>query len=342
MAAVATPAPESAAGRRSLASQGRALPDGTFPVPDAAYWDKARQAIGRVKDPAKRAQVARLLRKTAPQVGRTQALQDSWAGGSDQANPDGGIYLAADTATCPACGHKGTPGEFGISGTDLQAQPSVLQAPAPNTGFVRDGIPGNPTGSAAHALANDTRRAVELAAGVTRHPIHGPWDVLASRNADGSSLLRHRQGGATIATLRKTPEGKWVASVNGRDGQPRDIQRTALMEAVGQWNGAVRAAQQGQPLIPPAVQTPLMERYGIPAMRSAAFATPVTGASDGPRTTTADAGSGGGGSTDGNGLTPRGQGIYKKLIARGFPPARALAFAKNAQKTRAGSFGKAG
>jgi hypothetical protein len=36
------------------------------------------------------------------------------------------------------------------------------------------------------------------------------------------------------------------------------------------------------------------------------------------------------------GLSPKAQAIYKKLIAKGFPPARALAFAKNSEK-----FGKA-
>jgi hypothetical protein len=167
-------------------------------------------------------------------------------------------------------------------------------------------------------------------------------DVLVARKDDGTAVLRHRNGGAEIASLRKTDGGKWVASVNGRDLEPRDHQRTALMEAVGTWNKAITGAARPQaaPLQPEPQQSPLMAEYGIPAVRSAAFATPTAGASDGPRMTTADAGSGDD-STDGNGLTAKGQAIYKKLIAKGFPQARAMAFAKNSQKTKAGAFGKA-
>jgi hypothetical protein len=264
------------------------------------------------------------------------------------ANPDLGIYLAASDLTCPSCGHKGSADDFsgdsdndGDEG-DGSAPKGTLRTPAPGTGFVRDGVPLTVKGGGkpAHALSN-TRAAVELAAAVTRRPIHGPMDVLVKRAEDGTALLKHRHGGATIAALRQTPEGKWVATVNGRDGAPRDHQRTALMEAVGTWNTAVRGggrAQEG-PLQPEPRQTPLMEQYGIPAMRSAGFATPTVGAGDGPRVTSADAG-GGDDSADGNGLTAKGQAIYKKLIAKGFPAARALAFAKNSQKATAGTFGK--
>lgn len=347
--AIATPAPERAAGRRALAARKRALSDGSFPVPDGAYWDKARQAIGRVRDPAKRAQVAKLLRKTAPQVGRTQALKNSWAapGGSQHANGDTGIYLAETarddqglTLTCPECNYTGPVGRFGTSGAPLQARPGGLQTPAPSTAGTRDGVPLTVRGGpAAHALANGgTRAAVELAAGLTRHPIRGPMDVLVARAGDGTAVLKHRHGGAEIARLRKTPEGKWQASVAGRDLTPRDHQRTALMEAVGTWNGALQAAARRAepPLQPAPVQTPLMAEYGIPAMRSAAFATPAAGTSDGPRTAGADDGG------DTSGLNPKGQAIYKKLIARGFPPARALAFARNAQDAQPGKFTKAG
>ena len=79
-----------------------------------------------------------------------------------------------------------------------------------------------------------------------------------------------------------------------------------------------------------------MAEYGIPAMRSAAFATPTAGASDGPRMTTSAAAPPAGGGTDANGLSPKGQAIYKKLMAKGFPAARALAFAKNSRN----EFGK--
>jgi hypothetical protein len=457
---VATPAHERAAGRRALAQQGKALPDGSFPVPNGAYWDRARQAVGRVKDPAKRAQVARLLRKTAPAVGRSGALGQSWAapGGSSHASPGYGIYLASDTWTCPECGHSGSESDFkGDNDGDEDDGSSghgTLRTPAPSTGAVRDGVPltvrtgaahalagygdsidldwasfdagkggasqsahdtasatasrtakataakddeakaashiasakqlaqqgnhmqamqhlkqassltsnpatsaqvsklskgvkqmavqsGNSSANSWNTLANDgTRRAVELATGSVRRPIHGPLDVLASRGENRTAILRHRQGGATIAVLRKTDDDKWVATVNGKDLNPHDHQRSAISEAVGKWNGSLRP--QAAPLQPSPVQTPLMAEYGIPAMRSAAFATSTAGASDGPRSTTSAASddSGGGGGTDENGLTPKGQAIYKKLIAKGFPAARALAFAKNSQRAKAGSFGR--
>lgn len=70
-----------------------------------------------------------------------------------------------------------------------------------------------------------------------------------------------------------------------------------------------------------------MQAYGIPAIR--ALATPTVGASDGPRTTSSDSSDG---DSDGpSGLSPKGMQIYKKLKARGFPDARAMAFAKRAQ-----------
>ena len=72
--------------------------------------------------------------------------------------------------------------------------------------------------------------------------------------------------------------------------------------------------------------------------RDPALATPATGARGGPRMTWPPAGGDDG--TDEDGLTPKGQAIYKKLIAKGFPAARAVAFAKMSQKTKPGQFGK--
>jgi hypothetical protein len=269
--------------------------------------------------------------------------------GKSLANPDLGIYLAETakdeqglTLTCPECSYSGPANRFGASGASLDSSPGDLRTPAPSTGYVRDGVPLTVRSGAAHALAN-TRGAVELATGTVRRPIHGPMDVLVARGTDGTAVLRHRHGGATIASLRKTEGGQWVAQVNGKDLTPRDHQRTALMEAVGQWNGAIRSAvgteHDAAPLQPEPVQTPLMATYGIPAMRSAGFATPAAGMSDGPKMTAAG---GSGDGADDNGLNAKGQAIYKKLLAKGFPAARALAFAKNSQKTTAGAFGKAG
>lgn len=351
--AVATPAPERAAGRRALAKRGRALSDGSFPVPDAQYWDKARQAIGRVKDPAKRAKVAALLRKTAPQVGRSAALKESWAapGGSAHAGDSPGIGLAVRakddqgyTLTCPECSYSGPANRFGASGASVEAKPPLLRTPAPSTGYVRNGVPLKVNTSASHALANQNA-SVDLAATATakRHPIHGPGDVLAARGENGTAVLKHRHGG-DIASLRKE-NGKWVATVNGRDLEPRDMQRTAIMDAVGTWNKALSGAvaRQEAPLQPAPEQTPLMAEYGIPAMRAATFATPVTSSGSGPRMTTA----GGKGKNDpdhdgdddysvkgdtdkdyAGALGPKGRAAYAKL-RRKMPAARALKLAKH-------------
>ena len=267
------------------------------------------------------------------------------------ANSDLGIYLAVTTKddqglvlTCPECDYSGPANTFGASGASLDKSPGDLRTPAPSTAAVRDGVPLTVRTGAAHALASgSTRKAVELAAGTLtarRHPIQGPADVLVARTTDGTAVLRHRHGGAEIAHLRKTEAGQWVATVNGKDLQPRDHQRTALMEAVGQWNGAVRSAVQRQeaPLQPPPQQTELMKEYGIPAIR--ALSMPTAGASDGPRMTTA-AGTDGDDSTDENGLNAKGQAIYKRLMASGrMKPAVALAFAKRSQNAKSGQFGK--
>jgi len=281
------------------------------------------------------------------------------SGGASLANPDLGIYLADDSddddddqddddsLTCPECGHTDSASAFGVSGASQDKSPSVLRTPQPSTASVRDGAAINVRpGKAAHSLANGTRSAVELASGTLtarRHPIQGPMDVLVARANDGTAVLRHRHGGATIARLTKTDSGKWVANVNGQDLAPRDHQRTALMEAVGTWNKAVTGSlkRADAPLQPPPAQTELMREYGIPAIR--ALATPATSSAGGPRVTLA-AGAGSDDDsddgTDDDGLTPKGQGIKKRLMAKGFPEARAITFAKMSQKTKPGAFGK--
>jgi hypothetical protein len=253
---------ETAGGRKSALRRGLAIPPPSkgaapgFPVTDASHWEKARQAIGRVKNPRRRAQVAALLRRTASRFGKTAALRESWAapGGSKHSN---------------------------------------------------------------------LSPALEMTMTLPRFPVSGPYDLVISRGDDGSAVVRHRRGGYEITRLRRDGDGRWVASSDGRDGQPHARQRGALLEAIGRYNAASpspyhRAApERGEPLQPPPEQTPLMKAYGIPAIR--ALATPAVGASDGGR------------ETGGGGLSPAGQAIYKKLRSRGFPHARAQAFASRAQ-----------
>jgi hypothetical protein len=352
------PRNQRAAARQHALKQGHALPPASpggqpgYPVTTPQQWDDARQAVGRVQDPARRAALAKLLRKTAPMVGRSKQLTGSWAasGGSSHANTASGVDLAVRARdaqghmlTCPECNYSGPANKFGADGAALQTQPGLLRTPTgkgtASAGMQPGQIGVRATGRVAGALANATGNVTDLAAGTLtarRHAIRGPMDVLVKRNDDGTATLKHRNGLAEIAAIRKTPEGKWIATVNGTDGAPRDHQRTALMEAVGTWNKAITSAVRPQeaPLQGPPQQTELMREYGIPAIR--ALATPVAGAGDGTRMTTAS-----GTDTDndgaGGGLSPKAKAIYRKLIARGFTPQRAAMFAKNA-----GNFGHAG
>lgn len=84
--AVATPAPQRAAGRRRLAKQGNALPDGSFPIPNVSYLGKAIRAVGRAA-PGKRPALARLIRKRAHELGKAglAKLKGSWADNAQSA-----------------------------------------------------------------------------------------------------------------------------------------------------------------------------------------------------------------------------------------------------------------
>jgi hypothetical protein len=230
---------------------------------------------------------------------------------------------------CPNCGYRSDNADFKITGgtadTDDPAAPDALRTPAPSTGGVRSGAATTVRGGAGGAgLANGSYRgrAVDLA---RRIPVSQPGDVMVSRAADGSAVIRHRAGGATIAELRRDGAG-WVARVGGRDMPARTHQRTALMDAVGLYNqGAATAFRPATaPLQPPPQQTELMAQYGIPAIR--ALAAEPDADDDG---------------TDDNGLSAKGQAIYKKLISKGFTAQRALAFAKRSQSTKSGQFGQA-
>lgn len=86
MAAVKTPAPQRAAGRRKLAAKKEALPDDSFPIPNVSYLGKAIQAVGRAA-PGKRPALARLIRKRARQLGSAgmAKLKGSWADNTQSA-----------------------------------------------------------------------------------------------------------------------------------------------------------------------------------------------------------------------------------------------------------------
>ena len=272
--------------------------------------------------------------------------------------------LLADTGydnsemKCPNCGYQADSAKFaingGASGTS-DAPSSSLQTPdggnVASSGFNSTQGVDVSSGTASGALSNTGRRSIMLASGTSpRLKVNGPFDFIVSRSADDPSVanVRHRRGGDMIGQLRKD-DGGWRGVIMGQEMTPHTQQRAALMELLGAHNrGVVQNGRPSEPVPYQAgpVQTPLMQQLGIPAVRT--FATPATGASSGPRITLASADSGddadGSDNADGSdsgGLTAKGQAIYKKLLAKGFPAARAMAFAKRAQNMTSGSFKKA-
>ena len=367
--------PTSAAGRRALAVRGLALKDGSFPVPNADYWQRAFQSVGRAKDPAKRAALARLLRKTAPQFGKTGKIKGSWLDTSNTgqralqfAGPVAYYKHAGEDVECPychkmnendakycdQCGKKLPASAFEHSNQDGTrsmdfAGETIDGVSCPNCGTMNDsaanycdncghklsagGGTQTPapsdlqakTGMKANQLSN-TGRALEFA-GRQRIPATAS-DIVVARSASGGAVIRHRRGGEEMGQIRRE-NGRWVPVIDGKDGEARVHQRTAMLDLVSNWNRGAANLQRpaaGPTLTPPPAQTQLMQQLGIQNVR--AFATPAGGTSDGPRMTSS-AGSGGGGG-DTAGLSPKGVAIYKKLKTK-MPAARALMFARHAQ-----------
>lgn len=294
---------------------------------------------------------------------RVQALRD---GGvldfADGAGNEGNAHNE-ESHTCPRCGHvfyetggyssqdamppqgKGT-----ASGTNLQAMDANLRTPA--NAATRDGfnpasaglnVRGAPSGSyASHAHSNGAGRGIELA----RRQVTSASDIVVSRGEGGQAIIRHRRGGDEIGTIARLASGQWGGQIaGGTELTPHTHQRGALQELIGTWNkGQVSPFRPAMPIQQAPVTPPLMAQLGVSNVR---LATPATGAQSGPRVTgfasdgDGDSDSGSDGGSGPAGLTPKGVTIYKKLIAKGLPPARALAFARNSEKASSGSFKKA-
>lgn len=76
--------PTSTAGRKAAAKKGNALPDGSFPIPNASYLKKAVRAVGRAPA-SKRPAIKRLIKKRAAQLGAQGAVKGTWV--MDNATP---------------------------------------------------------------------------------------------------------------------------------------------------------------------------------------------------------------------------------------------------------------
>jgi hypothetical protein len=227
-------------------------------------------------------------------------------------------------ATCPRCGFSAQASEFS-SGT--------LRTPAPSTGYVREGAPLTVRGASSGmgpGLANpDT--GISLA--TPRYPVTSASDLLVSNLPEGGAVIRHRRGGAEIGRIIN--DGAWKAVYGSKELKPHTHQRAALAELLGLWNAGTTTLQhEGEPLQPAPQQTPLMQQFGVPAIR--ALASPSTGYSDGPRTTTSSASSDDDDDDDTKGMSPRAASVYKKLIAKGWPAAKAKRFAANAERFTGG------
>jgi len=245
-------------------------------------------------------------------------------------------YYFADGGTmrCPSCGHTGVYSDFdhdgdndaagggagGTSGQNVGAAPQP-QADSGATGYRP---PSMRTGSAGGIKMANSGRGMEFS---RRLPVRTTDDIVVSRKPGGGAYIRHRQGGELIGELARNDDGTTSAVVDGRIGVPHRMERTALGEMIGTYNqGAATMQRPAMPLQQPPVQPELFSQLGIQNIR--AFA------SDASDDSSDDGGS------DSNGLSPRGQGIYKKLTGKGVAPKVALAMAKRAQNTTPGKFGQ--
>jgi hypothetical protein len=173
--------------------------------------------------------------------------------------------------------------------------------------------------------------------------VTSPFDIHVSRGPAGQAIIVHRRAGQKIGELVKLPDGRYAGKIGEQVLAPHTQQRAALFEMIGTHNK--NASQPLSEVQPPVTQTPLMAQYGVPAVQAYAngvrtginLAAAANSSSDGPRSTTAGSDSDDSDSSGPAGLTPKGVAIYKKLLAKGFPAARALLFARRSQ-----SFGSGG
>jgi hypothetical protein len=309
------------AGGKPIPARKFALPGQRYPVDTAG---RARNALSRIAQngsPAEKAKVRSAVKSAFPsiQVGTASNLSNGYDFADDGDNDIDDMRNMGDTQ-CPNCGYRSDSADFkvsgGASGTSDSAT-SDLRTPSggnvSSTGYSSQqlGIGGAASGNM--GLANGRGRSVELA---RRQPVRQSTDLVTSRAADGSSVIRHRMGGGTVGSLRQGPGGV-VPVVDGKALPPQQNARAALLAMVGAYNKGTMPLQSAPQ------QTPLMSQFGVPAIRLAADDTP-------------DNDDNNGGST--RGLSAKGQSIYKKLLAKGMSPKVAMAFAKRSENAKPGVF----
>lgn len=198
----------------------------------------------------------------------------------------------------------------------------------------------------AMAHANDSE-ALEMAMPARRMPVvRGPADVQASRTAPGVISVMHKSTGTRVGVINSVPGGFQPVHASGKT-LPVSPQMAPAMAGLIAWHNkmAAQKAATAQAMTPaaPAAVAPMAKAYANDGEQEAldfAGAIPVTTSGDGPRIT-AMAGGKKGRSIPAAKLTMAAQGtsggmtaevakVYKKLIAKGFKPAQAMAFAKRA------------
>jgi hypothetical protein len=354
--AVMTPAPERAAGRRKLAAEDKALPDGTDPIPDLDYLKRAIRSVGRL-DPSKRPALKALIRKRARELGALNApgVKGTWA--FQAANDGDALELAGPEGYEHGWRFVGVPGSRGLHpGMQVKAHHSVYgDVQATVTKVHKNGnvvatvhhskLFGTRelTGIALHkksvthirgpvappgvAAANDGD-AVELAMLAVTPKVRGAADVTMERTAPGRVTVMHKPTGMKVGTLTKGVAGWTAAHSTGRAADPAPTMAASLSGLIGLHNRIAKSV----PSMAPAGAKSMAN--GEQLALDLAGALPYTSAatsSDGPRVTKmATAKTAGKSAPAASSVSAEVRKVYAKLIRRGMKPAQAMALAKRA------------
>jgi hypothetical protein len=93
----------SAKQRKSAASEGEAMPDGSFPIKSAKDLSNAIRLAGNAKDPDK---ARAFIKRRAKALGLESRIPDTWDAAPDYvACPQCGANVSPEAHECPGCGH---------------------------------------------------------------------------------------------------------------------------------------------------------------------------------------------------------------------------------------------